>query len=104
MLCTYSFCIFVRTFIHNTLMDAKLTLKLNKEIIEKAKEYAASHKRSLSQLIESYLSSIVQKGQKQALSEPEITPFVKSMATGVHIPEDLDTKEAYDEYRKEKYG
>jgi len=85
-------------------MDAKLTLKLNKEIIEKAKEYAASHKKSLSQLIESYLSSIVQKGPTHTLSESEITPFVKSMATGVNIPEDLDIREAYNQYREEKYG
>ncbi|MEN8157004.1 MAG: DUF6364 family protein, partial [Bacteroidota bacterium] len=40
-------------------MDAKLTLKLDKYVIEKAKEYAASHKRSLSRMIESYLKSIV---------------------------------------------
>ncbi len=36
-------------------MDTKLTLKLDKLVIDKAKEYASSHKRSLSRMIESYL-------------------------------------------------
>jgi predicted HicB family RNase H-like nuclease len=38
-------------------MDAKLTLKLDKAVIEKAKIYAASHKKSLSGLIENYLKA-----------------------------------------------
>jgi len=33
-------------------MDSKLTLKLNQQVIEKAKEYASSKKMSLSRLIE----------------------------------------------------
>ena len=40
-------------------MDAKLTLKLDKQVIENAKDYASSQKRSLSRLIESYLKSLV---------------------------------------------
>ena len=36
-------------------MDTKLTLKLDKTVIEKAKEYAESHQKSLSRMIESYL-------------------------------------------------
>ena len=84
-------------------MDAKLTLKLKRDIIEKAKEYAASQKKSLSRLIESYLLSIVQKEQAQTLNEPEITPFVKSISTGVNIPEDINYTELYSKYCEEKY-
>ena len=40
-------------------MDNKLTLKLNKDVIDKAKEYAKTHQRSLSRIIESYLKSLV---------------------------------------------
>ena len=39
-------------------MDTKLTLRLSKSIIEKAKEYAQSHRISLSKMIEIYLESI----------------------------------------------
>lgn len=40
-------------------MDAKLTLKLDKGVIEQAKEYAATQERNLSNLVESYLKSLV---------------------------------------------
>ena len=39
-------------------MDTKLTLKLDKNVIEKAKIYAAEQERSLSKIIESYLQVI----------------------------------------------
>ncbi len=32
-------------------MDTKLTLKLDKDVIDRAKEYAASNKRSLSRIL-----------------------------------------------------
>lgn len=84
-------------------MDAKLTLKLDKYVIEKAKEYAYSHNRSLSRMIESYLKSLIQKESKKSDDDFEITPFVKSMATGVKIPADYDYKKAYGDYLSEKY-
>lgn len=84
-------------------MDAKLTLKLDKYVIEKAKEYAASHKRSLSRMIESYLKSIVDDALPDLKDEIEISPFVKSMSTGVKIPADLDYRKAYGDYLSEKH-
>lgn len=39
-------------------MDTKLTLKLNQEIIERAKLYASNKKLSLSGLIENYLNAL----------------------------------------------
>ena len=38
-------------------MDTKLTLRLNDNVIERAKIYARNHKISLSKMIESYLDS-----------------------------------------------
>ena len=38
-------------------MDTKLTLKLDQEIIERAKLYASDKKLSLSRLIENYLNA-----------------------------------------------
>lgn len=73
-------------------MDAKLTLKLDKFVIEQAKEYASSHKRSLSRIIESYLKSLINRDKNDDESDLEISPFVKSMSTGVNIPVDLDYK------------
>ena len=82
-------------------MDAKLTLKLDKLVIDRAKEYASSHKKSLSRMIESYLKSLIDKDLPK--DDIEISPFVKSMQTGVKIPADFDYKKAYGDYLAEKY-
>lgn len=85
-------------------MDTKLTLKLDKVVIERAKEYAAKHKRSLSRIIESYLQSLTVPGDsKNNKSDIQISPFVKSMASGIHISADLDYKKEYSNYLTEKY-
>jgi hypothetical protein len=39
-------------------MDTKLTLVIDKEIIDKAKIYAKNNKRSLSGLVENYLKAL----------------------------------------------
>jgi hypothetical protein len=84
-------------------MDAKLTLKLDKDVIDKAKEYASSQNRSLSRLIESYLKSLVNKEYPQSLSDAEISPYVKSLRTGVNIPADFDYKKSRGDYLSEKH-
>lgn len=84
-------------------MDAKLTLKLDKDVIDRAKEYAASNNRSLSRMIESYLKALIEKDKSQMSSDIEISPFVKSMKTGVSLPEGLEYKKEYGDYLSEKY-
>lgn len=80
-------------------MDSKLTLNVNKSVIEKAKDYAKSHNVSLSQIIESYLSSLVNKKDK----EIEITPLVKSLSGVIKLNKDFDYKKEYTDYLLEKY-
>ena len=84
-------------------MDTKLTLKLDKFVIEQAKEYASSHKRSLSRIIESYLRSLINRNKDDNESDIEISPFVKSMSTGVNIPADLDYKSEFLNHLIEKH-
>ncbi|MFN3801146.1 DUF6364 family protein [Belliella pelovolcani] len=84
-------------------MDTKLTLKLDKDVIEKAKEYASSHRRSLSNLVESYLKVLIDKDETKSEDGIEISPFVKSLRTGVKLPADFDEKKAYRDYLEEKY-
>ncbi|MCG8323011.1 MAG: DUF6364 family protein [Cytophagales bacterium] len=69
-------------------MDTKLTLNVDKDIVEKAKVYAKSHKISLSQLIESYLASLISKKSR----EIEITPLVKSLSGVIELDKDLTIK------------
>jgi hypothetical protein len=84
-------------------MDTKLTLKLDKFVIDKAKDYAVSHKRSLSRIIESYLRSLISKEDPKDMDDIQISPFVKSMSTGVNIPSDIDYKKEYIDYLTEKH-
>jgi hypothetical protein len=80
-------------------MDTKLTLIADKEIIEKAKQYAKSQKISLSRLIESYLSSLVSKRSE----EIEISPLVKSLSGVISLENNFDAKEKYTDFLLEKY-
>jgi len=84
-------------------MDTKLTLKLNKEVIEKAKAYASSTDRSLSRLVETYLKSLVTTEVKEDDDIIMISPFVKSLSSGVKVPSDLDYKKEYIDHLQEKY-
>jgi hypothetical protein len=81
-------------------MDTKLTLKLNQEIIEKAKKYASGKKMSLSRIVEFYLQSLTTENEKDDF---EISPFVKSISTGRSIPADLDHKKEYSDHLMKKY-
>ena len=80
-------------------MDTKLTIKLNKAVIERAKKHAAEKQLSLSRLIESYLDSVT-AGIEQRF---EISPFVKSISNGITIPADLDYKKEYTDHLNKKY-
>lgn len=80
-------------------MDTKLTVKLNKEVIERAKSYASMHKVSLSKMIESYLDSLT----KPAPEDIEITPLVKNLSGVIHLEDNADVKSDYTNYLTEKY-
>ncbi len=45
-------------------------------------------------MIESYLRSLTDKGSAISNDDFEVSPFVKSMKTGVKIPADLNYKKA----------
>lgn len=85
-------------------MDTKLTLKLDSLVIEKAKEYASVNKQSLSRIIESYLQSLINQKQSIPGADFEISPFVRSMSSGVQIPNDIDFKTQYSNRLEEKYS
>ncbi|WP_456313561.1 DUF6364 family protein [Pseudomonas shirazensis] len=85
-------------------MDAKLTLKLDKNVIEKAKVYAAEHKHSLSLLVENYLKTIIEIERKENTKEIEISSFVKSLAVGKgEVSVDFDYKKERQDYLSQKY-
>ncbi|SHF44576.1 hypothetical protein SAMN05444483_101137 [Salegentibacter echinorum] len=80
-------------------MDKKLTLSLDRAIIESAKSYAKSNNISLSKLIESYLATLTEKKRNST----EITPLVESLSGVISLDEDYDVKDDYTDYLIEKY-
>lgn len=80
-------------------MDTKLTLRLDENVIERAKTYAQSHKISLSRMIESYLDLVTE----QKSGNIGITPLVESLSGVIELPEGYDYRNEYADYLIEKY-
>lgn len=71
-------------------MSTKLTLSVDKRVIEEAKKYARSNGRSLSNIIEEYLKSLVQHDTND--DDFKISPAVKALWGSVKVPESLKGK------------
>ncbi|MCK4345242.1 MAG: hypothetical protein KAX05_08130 [Bacteroidales bacterium] len=80
-------------------MDTKLTIKLDRTIIEKAKKYAKSKNISLSRIIESYLNAIT----RDEIQNEEISPLVQSLSGIIEIPDEFDFKKDYTDHLLNKY-
>lgn len=80
-------------------MDTKLTLKLDEDIIKRAKKLAQDKQTSLSRMIENYLD-VVTRTEEDAF---QITPFVKSISTGIKVPNDLDYQKEYANHLSKKH-
>ena len=80
-------------------MDTKLTLKLNKSIIERAKEYAKGKNISLSKMIENYLQAVTNERENKI----EASPLVESL-TGVLKTQSDSYKKDYTDYLSDKYA
>ncbi len=85
-------------------MEASIEVRLDSSVLKRAQRYAAAHRRSLSDMIAAYLRGLPDSAEAQSSEGSDITPFVKSMATGVHVPTDLDEKEMMRAKAKRKHG
>ena len=81
-------------------MDAKLTLNMDRDIASKAKAYARSKGRSLSDLVEDYLRFLT---SSETDTEPELTPRVRSLLGSIKIPKELDYKKELGTQLRKKY-
>jgi len=81
-------------------MDAKLTLNINRDVARRAKVYAKTKGRSLSDLVENYLKLIT---KNTPVEETEYTPLVKSLFGSVNLPADFDYKKELGDALVKKY-
>jgi formiminotetrahydrofolate cyclodeaminase len=80
-------------------MTSKLTLTVEKSVIERAKLYAAQSGRSLSQIIEGYLVKITNEKD----SNEDISPKLKKIVGAVKLPKDFDEKKELRKYFEKKH-
>jgi hypothetical protein len=81
-------------------MNTKLTLTIERTIIERAKKYAKRKGHSLSDIIENYLKAIT---REEVQNDIEITPLVKSLRGSFKAPADFDYKKELSKRLTEKY-
>jgi hypothetical protein len=81
-------------------MDAKLTLSINKDVARRAKVYAKTKGRSLSDLVENYLKLLT---KNTPVEETEYSPRVKSLLGSVNLPSDFDYKKELGDALVKKY-
>ena len=79
-------------------MTSKLTLTVEKSIIERAKVYAKNTGRSLSEIIENYLETIIQDNGTE-----KISPKLKKIVGDVKLPKNFDEEKELSSYFENKH-
>ena len=77
-------------------MKTKLTLRLDKDIIKKAKLYSKNRGESVSSLVEKFFNSLDENIEEESL--PPITKKLKGLLKGAKVSE-----EDYKKFLEEKY-
>ncbi len=83
-------------------MNTKLTLTIEKEVIEIAKEYAKEKGQSLSEMVENYFKILT--SQKRTFNEEQLSPKVQKLRGIIKAESDTDYKEILTEELSKKYG
>ena len=84
-------------------MDAKITLSFDKQIIERAKQYAEAQNISLSRLMEFLLDKIT-SNQYSSLEDLPVSDWVNAVAEGkaVYVSKAKKRSKLKDEYKNRK--
>lgn len=83
-------------------MNTKLTLTIEKEVIEIAKEYAKEKGQSLSDLVENYFKLITQ--DRREIKPEQLSPRIKRLRGIIKTDEKIDYKKILTEELSKKYG
>lgn len=82
-------------------MNVKLTLNLEKDVIEKAKSYARLKNQSLSALVKNYFNFI---SESSKINEIEISQNIKELSGVIRLNDEYDHKKEYKKHLLEKYS
>ncbi len=82
-------------------MNTKLTLTLEKEVIEIAKKYAKQKGQSLSELVENYFKLLTKDSEREMV---ELSPKIKSLRGILKVEKNFDYKKVLEEEIIKKHG
>jgi len=83
-------------------MNTKLTLTIEKEVIEIAKEYAKEKGQSLSEMVENYFKLVTHK--RMNIKEKQLSPKVRKLRGIIKADDNYDYKQILTEELSKKYG
>ncbi len=83
-------------------MNTKLTLTLEKEVVELAKEYAKENGQSLSEMVENYFKFVTVKRMK--IEEKQLSTKVRKLRGIIKTDDNFDYKQVLTEELSKKYG
>jgi hypothetical protein len=83
-------------------MNTKLTLTIEKEVIEIAKKYAKENDQSLSEIVENYFKFVAVERVKS--KEKPLSPRVRKLRGILKTDENFDYKQILTEELSKKYG
>lgn len=84
-------------------MNTKLTLTLEKEVIDQAKKYASDKGRSLSEMVESYFRYVTESGMENVESE-QLSPRIKNLRGVLKVDSNFDYRNRLNEEKDNKHG
>lgn len=82
-------------------MNTKLTLTIEKEIIEEAKEYAKEKGQSLSDLVENYFKLITKESRE--IKPKQLSPRIQRLRGILKVDKDFNYKKDLEEELTKKY-
>ena len=83
-------------------MNTKLTLTIEKEVIEIAKAYAKEKGQSLSEMVENYFKLLTM--DRRIMEEKDLSPKVRKLRGIIKTDEIIDYKQILNEELSKKYG
>jgi hypothetical protein len=83
-------------------MNTKLTLTIEDDVIKKAKSYARSKGRSLSDIIENYLKAVI-NDQNPPITDKQISSVLKGLKGSFKAAPDFDYKKEMAKALTKKY-
>lgn len=83
-------------------MTTKLTLNMEKSILDEAKKFALVNNLNLNKLVESFFTNLIDE-KKNFKKDIPISDFVKSISLKVDLPVDFNYKDEIAQLIDEKY-